>query len=110
MQRYLVSLLCSPSFSFHLKFKDIRGLLLQGGVGRPLTLTAYIVGVLLEEESSCSSTHKQNISTAVQHAIDYLIQNKDSSTFKHPYGLALYCYVLALHQPTSSITIRALER
>jgi len=84
--------------------------LLQGSVGGPLTLTAYIVTILLEEESKCSSTLKQRIVAAVQDAVQYLIRNKDSSTFRRPFGLSLLSYALALAQPLSPITTRTLEK
>ena len=65
---------------------------------------------MLETQSKCLGGLNQRISAAVENAVNYLIRNENSATFRTPYGASLFAYVLALHQPTSAVTRRAFTR
>ena len=85
--------------------------MLQGAVGGDLTLTAYVVISLLETPSRCDDSQlNQNIATSVTNAMNYLISQKDSTTFQRTFGIALFSYALALHQPSSSATKEMFDR
>ena len=82
----------------------------QGGVGGSLTLTSYVAIALLETQSRCPGDLPERVSAAVTNAVNFLIVREDNDTLQAPYGLALYAYVLALHQPASEISANAQQR